>query len=122
MQMTHLELQSRPLVVAGLYPELQQKIFGIKEKAVRPYVQEDNIQIVLTYELSRDLTIVANANQPSFIGLLAEIGGLSIALYIVLRAILLVCNYRAFENYLVSKLYTSMTSREYEQRKFIKVG
>ena len=105
-------------MTSRLFPEPQQLAFSIESDTVRPYASDDDVQVAITFELSPDLSVITNASHSSIFGWLAEIGGLSVAIFLLLKVMVLIVTSGAMENHLVSHLYTQMGRREFDQRKF----
>ena len=63
------------------------------------------MHVAVTYELNPDLTVVSNVSQYSIFSWLAEIGGLSVAIFLLMRVLVALIAHSDFENFLVSQLY-----------------
>ena len=69
-----------------------------------PYEFSDNVWLSITFEMSLDL-IEYEREVYTFLMMLSDIGGLAGALVTLLSLFMALWNFKAFDNYLVSKLY-----------------
>ena len=79
-------------------------LFLIKHKETMPYEFNDNVWLSITFEMSLDL-ITYEREVYTFLMLLSDIGGLAGALITLMSLFMTLWNFKAFDNYLVSKLF-----------------
>ena len=79
-------------------------MFQVEKGPTRLYDFDDNVQLVVTYELDRDLRIIRR-NVYTFLDLLGEIGGLSGALISLFSAFVIIFRYRAFIGYMSNETF-----------------
>ena len=83
---------------------------------MRPYEYFDDVHIAVVFEFDLNLYRV-DREAYNLLDWLGGIGGLKGALTIILSFIFVVFNYHTFEDYLVSHLYKSETSRDRAARR-----
>ena len=106
MKLRNVEEHHNPFTVDGVFSTLQHSTFGIERGQARSYSRDDDVHVAVTYELNPDLTVVTNVTQYSIFSWLAEMGGLSVAIFLLLRVLVALLTHSDFENFLVSQLYT----------------
>ena len=82
----------------------RQDLFRVNRKETMPYEFSDNVWLSITFEMSLDL-IEYEREVYTFLMMLSDIGGLAGALVTLLSLFMALWNFKAFDNYLVSKLY-----------------
>ena len=84
--------------------EERQDLFLVKRKETMPYEFSDNVWLSITFEMSLDV-VEYEREVYTFLMMLSDIGGLAGALVTLLSLFMALWNFKAFDNYLVSKLY-----------------
>ena len=81
------------------------RIFSSKYVQSRPYEFPDRVHLQVTFELDLDLYRI-DRDVYSLFDWIGDLGGLSEGLTIILAFILSLLHYRAFEHYMIEKLYS----------------
>ena len=76
----------------------------MSEKLSRPYEFDDGIQFSVSFEMSLD-TVVHERHQLTYLDLLAEMGGFSGIVFMVLNALQQIWNFNNLENFMVTRLF-----------------
>ena len=91
--------------------EERQDLFIVKRKETMPYEFSDNVWLSITFEMSLDV-VEYEREVYTFLMMLSDIGGLAGALVTLLSLFMALWNFKAFDNYLVSKLYRVLRQDE----------
>ena len=102
MEVSELDLNDRIFSV-GLDKELF-RTFKVRDGPLRMYDFPDNVQMAITYEFSRDLT-VTRRKVYGFLDFMGDLGGLAGALHASLSAAIIILQYRAAMSYVSNHLY-----------------
>ena len=113
VQITNLKLQDTPFIQLSTLTQLDYSIFGVKRHEVRPYEYFDSVHCAIAYEFDLNLYHI-DREAYNILDWLGDNGGLFIALLILLKGVLILFNYQAFENYLVKQLFRSQRRREHQ--------
>ena len=116
VRVTDLQLQDVVHIQLGPITEVESSIFSLAPNTVRPYEYFDDVHIAVVFEFDLNLYRV-DREAYNMLDWLGDIGGLKEALTIILSFIFVVFNYHTFEDYLVSHLYKSETSRDRAARR-----
>ena len=79
-------------------------MFKVANGAIRLYDFDDNVQLAVTYELSRDLRIIRRSVY-SILDLLGDIGGLAGALRALFSFAVIIFQYKAVISYISQHTY-----------------
>ena len=90
----------------GDFTALEGSIFNIRTLEVRPYEFADDIHMSVSYEFDLDFYRIDRETYNS-LDWLGDLGGLKEALMGLLWVFYTLFHYQTFENYLVSKLFTT---------------
>ena len=85
--------------------------FSVKANTVRPYEYYDDVHISVAYEFDLNLYRI-DREAYNLLDWLGDLGGLKEALMIIFAFIYGLFNQDTFDNFLVSKLFRSATSRD----------
>jgi len=91
-------------MLGGTTKEERQDLFRIQRKEILPYEESNSVWLSITFEMSLDL-ITYEREVYTFLMMLSDIGGLAGALVTLLSLFMTLWNFKAFDNYLVSKLF-----------------
>ena len=79
-------------------------MFKVTDGPMRMYDFPDNVQMAITYEFSRDLT-VTRRKVYGFLDFLGDLGGLASSLHAGLTALIILLQYRAAMSYVSNHTY-----------------
>ena len=101
---TEIQLQDTQFMQVGPLTEIEGSIFGIRLLEKRPYEFKNDAHMIVSYEFDLNKMRI-DRDVYNLLSWLGDIGGLEVALILILGYVNSLFNHDAFEDYLVSKLF-----------------